>query len=248
MTEQAEQAEQAEGPGQRQVQVQEHDRSDQEPLSGLANLRREYDHGALNEEDVSADPFEQFARWFQDALDALGAEANAMALATASAAGLPSARMVLLKGFDQQGFAFYTNYESEKGRNLLENPHAALLFYWGKLSRQVRVVGAVSRLTAEESAAYFHSRPRGSQIGAVASAQSRVIPHREALEARVQELERRYAAEEGESQVPLPDYWGGFRLRPASFEFWQGRLNRLHDRLRYRPTDDGAWVIERLAP
>ena len=216
----------------------------EDPISGLAHLRREYDRGALNEADVSPDPFEQFERWFGEALETDGVEANAMTLATASADGWPSARMVLLKGLDRQGFAFYGNYESQKGQNLLENPRAALLFYWPKLARQVRVVGTVSRLTPEESAAYFHSRPHGSQIGAVASPQSRVIPNRAALEERVRELEGRY----GEGEVPLPAYWGGFRVSPATFEFWQGRLNRLHDRLRYRITDDGAWVIERLAP
>ena len=217
---------------------------DEEPVSGLAHLRREYDHGALDESEVASDPFTQFAHWFEEALAAEGVEANAMALATASPEGLPSARMVLLKGFDQRGFAFYSNYESEKGRNLLENPQAALLFYWGKLSRQVRIAGPVSRMTPEESAAYFHSRPLGSQIGAAASNQSRVIPNREELEARVRELEMRYA----EGEVPLPPYWGGFHVAPESFEFWQGRLNRLHDRLRYRPAADGAWIIERLAP
>ena len=236
---------QEQGHGQGEAREQRFGHGDYEPLSGLANLRREYDHGALNEEDVALDPFDQFARWFQDALDALGAEANAMALATASPDGLPSARMVLLKGFDRQGFTFYTNYESEKGRNLLENPRAALLFYWVKHHRQVRVSGSVARLSAEESAAYFHSRPRGSQIGAIASHQSQVLPNRQTLEQHVAELERQYP--EGE-EIPLPDYWGGFRLVPESFEFWQGRLNRLHDRLRYQPTDDGFWHIERLSP
>lgn len=218
---------------------------DEEPFSGLAHLRQQYESRPLNEEDVLPDPFEQFAEWFQQALETEGVDANAMALATASADGEPAVRMVLLKGADRSGFTFFSNYESAKGRNLLENPRAALLFYWPRHHRQIRITGPVARLSAEESAAYFHSRPRGSQIGAIASRQSQVLPHRRALEERVAALERQYG--EGD-EIPLPGYWGGFRLTPERFEFWQGRPNRLHDRLRYRPAADDAWIIERLSP
>jgi pyridoxamine 5'-phosphate oxidase len=167
-----------------------------------------------------------------------------MTLATATSDGIPSARTVLLKGFDERGFVFYSNYGSQKGHELAENPHASLLFHWSKLGRQIRINGDVKRTSVEESEAYFHSRPTGSQIGAAVSHQSEVIPSREWLEQRLRELEEEY----GDQEVPLPPYWGGFRVTPRSMEFWQGRPSRLHDRLRYTLQPDGSWVIERLSP
>ncbi len=207
------------------------------------DLRREYRRAGLDEALVDPDPFRQFGTWFAEAQAAGIEEANAMTLATASPDGIPSARTVLLKGFGEEGFAFYTNYESQKGRDLLDNPRAALLFYWKELERQVRLTGPIERMSREETELYFRSRPIGSQIGALVSRQSQVVPSRAALEEEFARLEVEYAGK----TVPLPDYWGGFRLRPTSFEFWQGRPNRLHDRLRYRP-DEGSWRIERLSP
>lgn len=192
---------------------------------------------------MDPDPFRQFGTWFAEAQAAGIEEANAMTIATASPDGIPSARTVLLKGFGEEGFAFYTNYESQKGRDLLDNPRAALLFYWKELERQVRLTGPIKRMSREETERYFRSRPIGSQIGALVSRQSQVVPSRATLEDEFARLEAEYAGK----TVPLPDYWGGFRLRPTSFEFWQGRPNRLHDRLRYRP-DAGSWRIERLSP
>lgn len=198
----------------------------------------------LREVVIHPDPFEQFRLWFDDAVAAGAPEANAMTLATATADGRPSARMVLLKGFDQHGFVFYTNYESRKGRELHSNPWAALVFFWHTPHRQIRIEGPITRVAPEESDAYFATRARGSQIAARASRQSRAIPGREALENRVRELEEEY----GEGNVPRPEYWGGYRLQPVAFEFWQGRPNRLHDRIRFGRLDDGAWILERLAP
>jgi pyridoxamine 5'-phosphate oxidase len=210
----------------------------------FASLRKEYSRVGIVETDLDPDPFVQFGQWFGVASSSGVTEANAMTLATATAEGMPSARTVLLKGFDERGFVFYTNYESQKGQELLENPYAALLFFWKELHRQVRVTGSVVRVTREESEAYFHSRPVGSQVGAAISAQSRPIPDRATLEAQYSALEARYE----NAQVPLPEYWGGYRVVPAMFEFWQGRENRLHDRLRYLPRPEGGWVIDRLAP
>lgn len=211
----------------------------------FADLRKEYMLQGLSERDLDPDPLHQFARWLDQAVAASLIEPNAMALATATPDGRPSVRMVLLKGFDPGGFVFYTNYESRKGGELAANPSAALVFYWGALERQVRVEGRVSRVDAAQSDAYFYSRPTGSQLGAAASRQSQVLPNREALEAGVAALAARY----GDQVIPRPDYWGGYRLAPSSIEFWQGRANRLHDRLRYRrePERD-AWSIERLSP
>ncbi len=209
----------------------------------VADLRREYRRAGLDEALVDLDPFRQFGTWFTEAQAAGIEEPNAMTLATASPDGMPSARTVLLKGFDERGFAFYSNYESHKGRDLLDNPRAALLFYWKELERQVRLTGLIERMSREETEGYFRTRPIGSQIGALVSRQSQVVPSRAALEDEFARLEAEYAGK----TVPLPDYWGGFRLSPTSFEFWQGRPNRLHDRLRYRP-DEGGWRIERLSP
>lgn len=210
----------------------------------VAALRREYAVASLNEGDVDADPLVQFTRWFEQALAAAIAEPNAMTVATATRDGVPSARMVLLKGFDARGFVFYTNYESQKGRELAENPRAALVFHWVELHRQVRVFGAVEKVLAEESDAYFQSRPRGSRLGAWVSRQSSVLHGRDELETRLAALTEEY----GESDIPLPPYWGGYRVIPASVEFWQGRPSRLHDRLRYTRQPDGSWRIERLSP
>jgi pyridoxamine 5'-phosphate oxidase len=196
----------------------------------------------FSEGAASAEPLEQFDRWFSEALAAKLPEPNAMALATASRHGAPSVRMVLLKEHDARGFVFYTNYGSRKGRELDHNTRAALLFFWAPLERQIRIEGDVERVTRDESAAYFRTRPRGAQIGAWASVQSEVVT-RAVLEARVGELEREYEGRE----VPVPPFWGGFRLKPTSFEFWQGRENRLHDRLRYVNRASG-WQLERLAP
>lgn len=208
-----------------------------------AELRKEYMRRGLSESELDPDPIRQFQRWFDEATSAGLIEPNAMTLATATRDGHPSARMVLLKGFDARGFVFYTNYESRKGGELEQNPQAALVFFWVELERQVRVEGRVERAAPEESDAYFASRPLGSQIGAWASAQSRVIAGREPLERRTAELEDEYAGRE----VPRPSQWGGYRVVPHVIEFWQGRPSRLHDRLRYRQKD-GGWIVERLSP
>jgi pyridoxamine 5'-phosphate oxidase len=210
----------------------------------IADIRREYILAGLNESEADADPVRQFAIWFQQALDAELPDANAMTLATADSEGHPSARIVLLKSFDEGGFVFFTNYESHKGRELAENPHAALVFYWGPLDRQVRIEGTAEQVSREESQAYFTSRPEASQLGAWASRQSEVIASREQLERQMEELAARY----GDGMIPLPPYWGGYRVRPERIEFWQGRPSRLHDRLRYERNADGTWRISRLSP
>jgi len=210
----------------------------------IADLRRDYTLRGLSETDVDSDPFKQFRVWFSDALAANLIEPNAMTLATATRDGKPSARTVLLKGFDERGVVFYTNYESRKGQELAENPWAALVFLWAELERQVRIEGWVEKCSAVESDTYFHSRPLGSRLSACISRQSQVISSREILEHRLEEL----MAENANGDIPRPPYWGGYRLNPTSFEFWQGRPSRLHDRLRYRLLNDGNWLIERLSP
>jgi pyridoxamine 5'-phosphate oxidase len=210
----------------------------------LANMRRDYQRGHLELDTVSADPYDQFRKWFAEAQQTESGEVNAMSLATATPEGLPSVRIVLLKGADEEGFRFFTNYESRKGAELAANPHAALGFYWPTLERQVRIEGTVRKLDPAQSETYFRSRPKGSQIGATISPQSTVIPNRDALEAEFDEAMRRYA----ESDVPYDnEFWGGYIVVPEKFEFWQGRESRLHDRLRFRKSGDD-WVIERLAP
>ena len=198
----------------------------------------------LLEEDVDADPVRQFADWFAEEVYAGVRAPEAAALATASADGAPSVRMVLVKRYDDAGFVFFTNHESRKGAELEANPRAALLFHWDRLGRQVRIEGTVQPISPQETAQYVRSRPRGSQLSALASPQSRPIPDRHWLEHRVTEI----AARHSERELPLPDVWGGFCLAPETFEFWQHRDDRLHDRLRYRPRDDGGWQVERLAP
>jgi len=206
-------------------------------------MRKEYAGAALAEADVDADPVVQFGRWFEQAGAAGLLEPTAMTLATATPDGRPSARMVLLRGFDQRGFCFYTNYDSRKGAELAANPHAALVLWWDKLERQVRIEGRVERTSRAESEAYFASRPPGSQLSAAASPQSRVIEDRATLERRVAAL----ATGLPDGRVPLPEFWGGYRLVHDLVEFWQGRPNRLHDRLRYRRAGT-TWKLERLAP
>ena len=210
------------------------------------DLRREYSNDALEERDVDPDPIMQFQRWFDDALRANVVEPNAMTLATADASGAPSARMVLLKGFDRRGFTFFGNYASRKGRELDANPRAALCIHWKPLERQVRIEGAVSRVTRQESEEYFHLRPIESQVGAIVSPQSRAIESRDALYKQMMELLVRYKG--GDAPVPLPDHWGGWRVEPLAIEFWQGRSARLHDRLLYTRDAEGRWMIRRLAP
>jgi pyridoxamine 5'-phosphate oxidase len=210
----------------------------------LADMRKDYSMAGLLEKDLAKNPFRQFEKWFQEAEAAKVPEPNAMTLATTGRDGRPSARTMLLKACDGRGFVFYTNYESRKGRELDANPRATLLFPWIVMERQVIVEGPVSRVSREEAEAYFHSRPRASQLGAWASPQSTAVAGRAVLDESFRVVEKKYEGRE----VPLPPHWGGFRLVPETVEFWQGRRSRLHDRLRYRREPGGDWVVERLAP
>ncbi|HEY0604019.1 MAG TPA: pyridoxamine 5'-phosphate oxidase [Herpetosiphonaceae bacterium] len=210
----------------------------------IADLRREYTQHGLSESEVDADPFVQFRVWFDNALSAQVPEPNAMTLATATPDGKPSARVVLLKGFDQRGFVFYTNYQSRKGGEIEANRWAALVFFWPELERQIRIEGRVERVSPQESDDYFASRPAGSRLGAWASPQSQVISSRDVLEQRLSVFTDQYT----DQAIPRPPHWGGYRVAPVSIEFWQGRPSRLHDRLRYRLSDDQRWTLERLAP
>ena len=210
----------------------------------LAEMRRNYAARALDLADLDANPFVQFDHWMREAIETQVIEPNAMTLATADDAGRPAVRTVLLKGFDERGFVFYSNYESAKARDLAANPKVALLFPWLALERQVSAMGVAQKITAVESLKYFLSRPRESQIGAWASRQSEVISTRALLESKFAEMKARFA----NGEIPLPDQWGGYRVTPQSFEFWQGRPNRLHDRFKYTLQSDGSWTIARLMP
>ena len=210
----------------------------------IAALRHDYVAHGLRRADLDPNPIKQFAKWFGEAAAAEIRDVNAMSLATATADGMPSARIVLLKGISDRGFVFYTNYASAKGRELEANPRAALNLFWVQLERQIRINGSVEKTTRAESEEYFHSRPIGSQLGAWASEQSEVIANREALEAKLTEVTDRF----GGGVIPLPAHWGGYRVVPATIEFWQGRTNRLHDRFRYSREANGNWLVERLSP
>ncbi|NMG10170.1 pyridoxamine 5'-phosphate oxidase [Brasilonema sp. UFV-L1] len=210
----------------------------------IADLRKDYTLQGLSEKDVNSNPFIQFRQWFDQALAAQLPEPNAMTVATTTLDGQPSARMVLLKGFDQRGFVFYTNYNSQKGQELAKNPQASLVFWWAELERQVRISGCVEKVSENESDEYFHSRPLNSRLGAWASNQSEVIESREILEQRMQELQIQYQNQD----IERPRHWGGLRVIPKKIEFWQGRSNRLHDRLLYTRLDSSSWKIVRLSP
>ena len=209
----------------------------------IADIRTEYKQHSLDESGVPADPMQQFALWWEEAVNSGIGEVNAMTLATATKDGVPSARIVLLKGFDARGFIFYTNYHSQKGKELELNAQAALVFFWKELERQVRIEGTVEKTSREESRQYFESRPAGSRIGANVSPQSKKIAGRKELEERFEQLKTEYSDE----NIPLPENWGGYIIKPRLFEFWQGRPSRLHDRIQYTQTGD-AWKIDRLAP
>ena len=210
----------------------------------IAALRHEYANAGLDLPDLDPDPLRQFARWFEINLRDPSGEPNAMTLATVGRDGAPSSRTVLLKGFDAEGFRFFTNYASRKARQIEENPRVSLTFHWYAQERQVNIEGRATRTSREVSKTYFDSRPRGSRLSAIISPQSSVVPDRAYLESRLNELESRY----GNEDPPLPEYWGGYTVLPARYEYWQGRPNRLHDRFQYRPGEAGGWIIERLAP
>ncbi|MBI2730476.1 MAG: pyridoxamine 5'-phosphate oxidase [Sphingobacteriales bacterium] len=213
-------------------------------MADIASIRKDYTQQTLSETDVYSEPFNQFTKWWNEAITSDIDEVNAMTLATASPDGIPSARIVLLKGYDDKGFVFFTNYESFKAQQIAENPRATLLFFWKELERQVRITGIIEKVSAEESDDYFLSRPEGSKIGAWSSPQSHVIENREWLEERVREITKKF---DGKT-IERPANWGGYRVKPVTIEFWQGRSNRLHDRIQYTLEESGNWLIERLAP
>ena len=212
--------------------------------NNIANIRKDYSLKELKENDVAINPIKQFETWWEEATVSQIDELNSMTLSTASSNGLPSARIVLLKGFSEKGFVFFTNYESLKGQQLSENPRVSLLFFWKELERQVQIVGIAEQLNDKENDEYFYSRPLASQIGACVSPQSRVIKNREWLYNQFEELSKKNE----NTKILRPNYWGGYVVKPVSVEFWQGRPSRLHDRLQYNLIDDGSWTIERLAP
>ena len=213
-------------------------------MTNIADIRKTYALFSLNEKDVEKNPVQQFNKWWDAAVKSNIDDVNAMTLSTVTAAGSPAARIVLLKGYDQSGFVFFTNYESQKGNELLHNQHACLLFYWKELQRQVRIDGTVTKLTDEENDIYFHSRPEGSRMGAWASPQSRVIKSREVIEANFIKYGKKFE----DKKIPRPPHWGGYRVQPQVVEFWQGRENRLHDRILYSLQKNRQWKIQRLAP
>lgn len=210
----------------------------------IADIRKNYSQKTLLEKEAEANPIQQFAKWWDEAIASAIDEVNAMTLATASSDGVPSARIVLLKGFDEKGFTFFTNYDSFKGRQVAENPKACLVFFWKELERQIRITGLIEKVSAEDSNTYFHSRPVGSQVGAIASPQSQVIENREWLDNHYKDVEK----ELNGTTIQRPRHWGGYIVKPVIIEFWQGRPSRLHDRLQYTLQENGKWKIERLAP
>ena len=213
-------------------------------MQTIADIRKEYMMQSLLEKDVGADPILQFTKWWDDAVKSEIAEINAMTLATASPTGVPAARIVLLKDYSAEGFVFFSNYESHKGKELRENPQACLVFFWKELERQVRITGSVEKISASASDEYFSSRPRGSQVGAWASPQSHSIANREIIEERSAQYQQQF----GDTVIPRPAFWGGYIVKPTIIEFWQGRPNRLHDRIQYTLQEKGEWGMERLAP
>ena len=213
-------------------------------MKNIADIRKDYKLQTLSENEVAADAIAQFDQWWDDAVKSELEEVNAMTLATASANGIPDARIVLLKGYDKNGFIFFTNYQSNKGKELEQNPNACLVLFWAALERQVRITGTVEKISASESDAYFVSRPAGSRIGAWASPQSEVISKREVIENNLKDYEQQFS----DNNIPRPPHWGGYIVKPVQIEFWQGRSSRLHDRIRYTLQVDGKWLIERLAP
>ena len=213
-------------------------------MNNIADIRKDYKLRSLSEKDTQPSPFKQFEKWWNEATESGIDEINAMTLATASADGMPDARIVLLKAFDDRGFTFFTNYDSVKGEELLENPRACLVFFWKELERQVRITGLVTQVSGTESDEYFNSRPEGSRIGAWSSPQSQPIANREWLEENEQKVKEKFAG----GEIARPPHWGGYRVKPTKIEFWQGRSNRMHDRIQYRLLEKGDWKIERLAP